>query len=504
MFSRGKPARYQWIPVAKIMEPQVDLLRHPSGTVLHTGTVPHIGAVLQLTEAVQSEAASDAFMSRDEALATQGLPQGVGRTPDQELVDLLRVAAEIEHGLMLQYLYAAYSSTNTTIAGLVKDIAVEEMGHFMTVQNLLLAAGEVPHLGPANWADLSEFRPFPFRLEPASAGSISKYTIAEMPDFKSPVITNDQRNDLLPVIIKHARDSAGQDVRKHRVGLLYMKIYWLLRANDAELPDSAREPWLGFPVTDVAATPGLSGRHVGDGFLTDKSAREGQKPQWQMQRPSVIIDTITGRDDALRAIAQISAQGEGFSASDNSHFDRFLLAWQQTNTPGQIAVKAAVDPWYTPGPDGGGPPDGEIKSKAGILFARLADGLYELCLLTTAFFFALPATASADIRAQVAKAALTGMKAGLGLAATSLRRIPLHADGADGFVCGPPFSIPGSATATDATALKDRARAVKDDVAKWAKAVSDDLETIDSLKNNAKSISEAANTIWRVFGTVVV
>jgi len=64
-------------------------------------------------------------------------------------VFLLHAAAEIEHSLLIQYLYAAYSideqseqdvnnfglSWKTTI----RLVAREEMAHLITVQNLLLA-----------------------------------------------------------------------------------------------------------------------------------------------------------------------------------------------------------------------------------------------------------------------------------------------------------------------------------------------------------------------------
>jgi Ferritin-like len=75
---------------------------------------------------------------------------------------LLESAAEIEHALMVQYLYAAYSLKNkeevtdaaqkkvlnegsaTSWPNILLGIAREEMGHLLTVQNLLLAMGLAP------------------------------------------------------------------------------------------------------------------------------------------------------------------------------------------------------------------------------------------------------------------------------------------------------------------------------------------------------------------------
>src|SRR6266446_3884621 len=64
-------------------------------------------------------------------------------SPRDEIIFLLHTAAEIEHSLLVQYLYAAWSippnpadklkKWRTTILGIAK----QEMGHLMTVQNVL-------------------------------------------------------------------------------------------------------------------------------------------------------------------------------------------------------------------------------------------------------------------------------------------------------------------------------------------------------------------------------
>ena len=76
----------------------------------------------------------------------------------KELTYLLSQAAELEHGLMCEYLYAAFSLKSTTGPGLRADqlaaverwrgmifgIAAEEMLHWAMVQNLLAAVGSAP------------------------------------------------------------------------------------------------------------------------------------------------------------------------------------------------------------------------------------------------------------------------------------------------------------------------------------------------------------------------
>ena len=85
----------------------------------------------------------------------------------QYAIYLLSTAAEIEHALMVQYLYAAYSIDLSSTAGgadpafcqrVILGVAKEEMGHLITVQNVLRLLGGPLHLerddctcDPASW-----------------------------------------------------------------------------------------------------------------------------------------------------------------------------------------------------------------------------------------------------------------------------------------------------------------------------------------------------------------
>src|SRR4029453_18050066 len=78
----------------------------------------------------------------------------------KELTYLLSQAAELEHGLMCEYLYAAFSLKTSADDGLRDDqleaverwravvlgIAAEEMLHWAMVQNLLTAVGSAPYV----------------------------------------------------------------------------------------------------------------------------------------------------------------------------------------------------------------------------------------------------------------------------------------------------------------------------------------------------------------------
>src|SRR3954447_13661256 len=78
----------------------------------------------------------------------------------EELIYMLCQAAELEHGIMIQYLFAAYSLKQSEDEGLTAaqlatvsgwrstlvHVATEEMLHLALVQNLLSAIGAAPHL----------------------------------------------------------------------------------------------------------------------------------------------------------------------------------------------------------------------------------------------------------------------------------------------------------------------------------------------------------------------
>src|SRR5690349_18925850 len=93
----------------------------------------------------------------------------------EALIYMLCQAAELEHGIMCQYLFAAFSLKQRTDEGLTSEeleavtrwrrtighVATEEMLHLALVQNVLSAIGAAPHLTRPNL-------PAPARHYPAS------------------------------------------------------------------------------------------------------------------------------------------------------------------------------------------------------------------------------------------------------------------------------------------------------------------------------------------------
>jgi hypothetical protein len=110
--------------------------------------------------------------------------------PYLELVRLLREACEVEHALMLQYLYGALSlkpayqslaGTGTPNNNTLLGVAVQEMQHLGSVNRLLLTLDAAPNLVPAEFPYEPQIYPFEFNLEPLSPTSLAKYIYAEAP-----------------------------------------------------------------------------------------------------------------------------------------------------------------------------------------------------------------------------------------------------------------------------------------------------------------------------------
>jgi hypothetical protein len=110
--------------------------------------------------------------------------------PLLELIRLLREATEIEHALLVQYLYAAFS-VKPEYVGLIGfgfpnaddllGVAVQEMQHLDVVNRLLAALGASPNLIRQDFPYEPDIYPFEFNLEPLSRRTLAKYVYTEAP-----------------------------------------------------------------------------------------------------------------------------------------------------------------------------------------------------------------------------------------------------------------------------------------------------------------------------------
>jgi len=108
--------------------------------------------------------------------------------PYLELIRLLKEASEIEHSLMIQYLFAAFSlkpkyqalvgSPEPGSNGLL-SIAIQEMQHLASVNKLLVALGSSPNLDQQDFPHEPDIYPFPLNLERLSRSSLARYAYVE-------------------------------------------------------------------------------------------------------------------------------------------------------------------------------------------------------------------------------------------------------------------------------------------------------------------------------------
>ena len=110
--------------------------------------------------------------------------------PYLELVRLLREASEIEHALMVQYLYAANSlkpayemvrGLEFASSGDLLGVAVGEMLHLATVNKMLVAVGAAPNLVRQDFPYETDIYPFELNLEPLTRTTLARYVYTEAP-----------------------------------------------------------------------------------------------------------------------------------------------------------------------------------------------------------------------------------------------------------------------------------------------------------------------------------
>jgi hypothetical protein len=269
-------------------------------------------------------------------------------------VFLLTVVAEIEHALMVQYLYAAYSvrapgdSTTEldTIQALLLQIAREEMGHLATVQNLLHLIGGPLNLNREHSPYASELYPFRFKLEPLTLDSLAKYVIAESPEEPPDGLPEEDRALLRQLKVDAKRSNDGRPV--HHVGPFFARLQRLFEGGNDGLADE-----------DFRLD-----RHP----LQAKAEDWGFEPASETMGESLIVesfdqpDVAAVRSAAVAAVKKIGAQGEGFDLltgpdEPESHFERFLHIYKRVRDMSEQDIQVQVTWQVTENPNTTKAPD---------------------------------------------------------------------------------------------------------------------------------------------------
>ncbi|MEJ7935553.1 ferritin-like protein [Sphingobium sp. AN558] len=331
----------------------------------------------------------------------------------EQLLHLLAEASEIEHTLMCSYLYAAFSLKRAGDVGLsqaqgaaverwrkaIMDVAVEEMGHLLTVANLTVAVGGRPHFARPNFPVSPGYFPagVVVRLSGFSEETLDHFIFLERPrgvegeDADSYEQADYARDHARPGLMPTAQDYTT-------IGHLYEAIRQNLRALAGRLGES-----------------GL--------FIGRKHAQVG----------AGIIDldgvaTISDLSDALAAIDFVVEQGEG-SPSDEaeSHYRSFLALREELDALRQADARF-VPAWPVAGnPVLRKPPEPEDKVYVSHpQAAKLLDfacATYGLLLRVLGQAFARPGDEVAADQKKLVGTAFDLMHV-LGAAASQLARLP--------------------------------------------------------------------------------
>ncbi len=290
-----------------------------------------------------------------------------------EVLTLLREAAELEHQLMIQYLFAAYSlksepdefaeapdshlriTRNRRWRDEVLAIAREEMGHLITVQQVILSLGSLPHFDRDSFPISAHYYPFQFRLERLTPNSLAKYLWTEKP-MESEELTRNQ-------LLGSDRADIETEVYAHRPNELG-RLYKAILGGVAALPEGDFDPQVENQ-TDVSRWPGIG--------------------------KMAIVERISDRKAAVQAIESIVEQGEGHLYAKDSHFQRFLTLYREFRKAvedGEDPARNVANNPNTAGPNAAGPDaerfrdldSGRITAVRTLRWARLFNKRYAVLL----------------------------------------------------------------------------------------------------------------------------
>jgi hypothetical protein len=348
----------------------------------------------------------------------------------KELTYLLSQAAELEHGLMCEYLYAAFSLKSMAGPGLREDqlaaverwrgvilgIAGEEMLHWAMVQNLLTAVGSAPYVSRPHMPHQAKGYPpgVQVRLLPFGEAALQHFVYLERPEGMEGADAEGFQPAGPPPAPMRAEEiiPRGQDFAT--VGHLYRSIERGL----AHLAEKRGEDRL----------------FIGPAFQQADETDFG----WPDLRP------ITSLAGANRAIERIVEQGEGARGDwANAHYGRFLAVLDAYRAmrkedpafePVYPVVAAAVRAVE------GIEPDVYISDPATGACSDLFNAVYELLLQMIARYFAFghETPGQRQVLAHTAVSLMFGAIKPLGLL---LARLPVGSDH-PGVTAGASFQLP--------------------------------------------------------------
>jgi Ferritin-like len=348
----------------------------------------------------------------------------------KELTYLLCQGAELEHGLMCEYLYAAFSLKSTPDPGLQDDqmeaverwrrmiltIAGEEMLHWAVVQNLLTAVGSAPYVSRPHMPHQAGGYPpgVQLRLLPFGEAALQHFVYLERPAGveRADAEGFEPAGPPLPPMRPEEIVPRGQDFATQ--GHLY-------RAVERGL-------------AHLAGKLGEDRLFIGPAFHQADEATFG----WPGLRP------ITDLEGANQALERIVEQGEGATGDwATAHYGRFLAVL------GEYQAMRKADPGFEPAHPvvaagmravEGIEPDVYITDPATGGCSDLFNAVYELVLQMIARYFAFGHETPGQ-RQVLAQAAVGLMFEAIKPLGLLLARLPVGPDH-PGATAGANFQLP--------------------------------------------------------------
>jgi hypothetical protein len=394
------------------------------------------------------------------SLFDEHFPKRREMTCHDRLVWLLHLGAALEHSLMVQYLYAAYSLGGKQVPPehrhqvkqwqeSILAVAREEMGHLITVQNILTFLGAGFSLSRSQFPWAIEW----FNIEPFCMGSLACYINAEMPENeKFP-----EREEIEELVKKHLKKDA---LPVHPVAEIYREIVTVL-ADTEQIPESAFQP----DTYSLQASWDEWGRGYKPAPRPLDAAGNLVKtaPDVQQQArfdSNILIYRVATRTEALAALKAISLQGEGVEDSTDqgewTHFRRFIKIFQEfkkiQSSDWSPAARAAINPTTYADPNAPDP-DGYISCEYTRNWAVLLNVRYWMLFRYLAHTFQIqPAGApnEPNVRAMLMHRVFGEMYQ-LKTLSGKLFQMPLRKEDADAKTpesmrvnAGPPFELPSN------------------------------------------------------------
>jgi Ferritin-like len=296
----------------------------------------------------------------------------------KELTFLLSQGAELEHALMCQYLYAAFSLKDAPDAGLredqlemverwrrvVLDIAAEEMLHWAVVQNLLTAVGSAPYVSRPHLPHQAQGYPpgVQLRLLPFSPAALQHFIYLERPEG-------------VESVDGEGFEAVGPQLEPMRLDEIVPR---------GQHFDTQGHLYRGIErgLANLAAKMGEDRLFIGPAFhQADESAF-----RWPDLSP------ITNLEAANAALERIVEQGEGATGDwETAHYGRFLEVREQyLNARKENPQFDPVHPVLAAGVRAveGVEPDVYITDPATAGCSDLFNAVYELLLQLIARYFA--------------------------------------------------------------------------------------------------------------------